>query len=107
MGGDRIEMLRSLFEELQGKGITLIVLTKGYVGAVRLLLKEEGLLDYFDTVIGFTGSHYGETEYDEDNEEAITSLEGVEKNALKGTKAEHITATLEKEDLKAREALLV
>ena len=48
-------MLRSLFRDLRAKGIVLTVITKGYVGAVRMLLQEEHLLDNFETVIGFTG----------------------------------------------------
>ena len=42
----------------------LTVITKGYVGAVKTLLREEGLLDNFDMVIGFIGGFYGESEYD-------------------------------------------
>ena len=48
-------MLRTLFRDMKAKGIVLTVITKGYVGAVRMLLQEEHLLDNFETVIGFTG----------------------------------------------------
>lgn len=100
-------MLQSFFEELRAKDILLTIITKGYVGAVKKLLLEERLLDNFDTVIGFTGHHYGETEYDELVASRVSELEGGQDDALQMSKADFIRTLLEREGLKTREAVLV
>jgi hypothetical protein len=98
-------MLRSLFADLRAKGVVLTIITKGYVGAVAKLLKEEGLLENFDIVVGFIGKFYGETEYDTSCE--ASSLEGGTENELQVTKADFVQMALQREGLSLRQAVLV
>merc|ERR1719247_3524886 len=104
-GAARVERLRSLFRDLRAKGIVLTVITKGYVGAVRMLLQEEQLLDSFETVIGFIDKYYGDSEYDKACK--VSSLEGGADNALMTSKADFIKAVLHREVLLVRQAVLV
>ena len=67
---------------------------------------EEGLLDNFDTVIGFTEKYYGEGDYDKLDHE-VSKLEGGRENALNVSKAEFVRAVLKREELKVRQAVLV
>ena len=53
-GAERVQTLRALFAELRSKGVVLTVVSQGYVCAVRKLLLVEGLLENFESVIGFT-----------------------------------------------------
>jgi hypothetical protein len=105
-GKARVEMLSSLFADLRAKGVQLTIITKGYVGAVRKLLLEEGLLDNFDRVIGFTEKFYGENDYDKLNHEP-SKLEGEPDSALQVSKAEFVWAVLQREGLHMSQAVLV
>jgi hypothetical protein len=104
-GCARVQALRALFVELRAKGIVLTVVTKGYVGAVRMLLTEEGLLDNFNTVIGFTGEHYGKNDYDASCKPS--QLEAGSECQLQRSKAEYIVKVMQQEGLKVGQAALV
>jgi len=108
-GSSRIETLRSLFADLRAQGIVLTVITKGYVGAVKKILLEDGLLDNFDRVIGMIGQEYdkeGASEYDK-LKHAPSELEGDANCALTVAKVSFIMASLKREGLTASQALLV
>merc|ERR1719506_3575441 len=102
---DGVEKLRSLFKDLKNKGVALIIITKGYVGAVNKLLHEEGLLIYVDSVIGSIGIDYGENDYDKTCK--VSDLEGNKECRLEGAKKGFIQKELERRGLTAHQAVLV
>lgn len=109
-GSKRIEMLRSLFEDMKAKGVEINIATKGYVGATRKVLQEEGLLVYMDSVVGRLGNDYkhkrpGETPFDESS--PVSELEGKPYCALEGTKAQYIERYLQRHGWAANNAILV
>lgn len=104
-GARRVEVLRSLFRDLRAEGVGLTILTKGYVGAVKKLLLQHDLLYYFDSVMGFTGKYYGDSDYDKSCE--ASKLEGDEECVLSVSKAALVRGALECEGLTARQAVLV
>jgi len=63
-GASRIAEVRSLLEDYQRAGIENIVCTKSYVGSVRRILGQVGLLSYFTKVYGNLGEAYGANDYD-------------------------------------------
>lgn len=63
-GPNRVEDIRKLLVDVQDSGAVLMVCTKGLVGAVRKILSDLGLLEFFAQVYGNIGSGYGETPYD-------------------------------------------
>lgn len=66
-GGDRrILELRELLEQLEARGVEMVICTKGLVGTAKLILRELTMLRYFREVYGNIGTYYGETQYDED-----------------------------------------
>merc|ERR1711871_53848 len=104
-GTERVEALRTLFSDLRAHGVILSVITKGYVGAVKQLLKAEDLLDNFDAVIGNIGKAYateaagGETEFDKIEREA-SPFEGNADCNLVVSKADFIKSLLKLDGLK-------
>lgn len=108
LGGDkRVKALRSLFNDLQAKGALMTIITKGCVGAVRRILFEEGLLDFFAEVYGNIGSiPYGATDYDK-TQVAESTFEGSADSAGWQTKASLVQILMARGKLKKPEAVLV
>lgn len=106
LGGlGRVQDLRALLSELRGAGVKMTIITKGYVGAVRFLLSQEGLLDFFINVFGLVANAYGEYEYDKDCQSS--PYEGTHENQLTTSKAELITKLMAQDQLSLDEAILV
>jgi FMN phosphatase YigB (HAD superfamily) len=105
-GGARIKVLRKLFADLRDQGVVMTIITKGYVGAVRTLLTEEGLIDNFDMVIGNIANSYGTNEYDLLQEER-SKLEGSADDKLKVQKNEFIWTLMQREGLAPSQVVLV
>merc|ERR1719253_381633 len=80
-------------------------MTKGYVGAVKKMLSEEGLLHHFDSIVGIIGKHYGDSDYDVKC--PMSRFEGKAESALKTSKADYIYEVLKSEKLKGLQAVLV
>eukprot|EP00929_Paragymnodinium_shiwhaense_P035199 TRINITY_DN19037_c0_g1_i1.p1 TRINITY_DN19037_c0_g1~~TRINITY_DN19037_c0_g1_i1.p1 ORF type:complete len:474 (+),score=89.88 TRINITY_DN19037_c0_g1_i1:3-1424(+) len=105
-GPERVKALRSFLTDLNGGGVKSTIITKGNVGAVRCLLDEVGLLDFFVTVFGMIGPLYGETEYDTKKTER-SIYEGSRVNALEGSKAHLILSLMKRDGLEEGAAVLV
>jgi phosphoglycolate phosphatase-like HAD superfamily hydrolase len=105
-GPTRIEALRALFADLRGQGAVLTIVTLGYVGVVKTLLTEVGLLHHFDRVIGQIGNNYGVEEYDLLGHPQ-SNLEGNPTNELRVRKAAFVEAILQREGLSPSQAVLV
>merc|ERR1719491_2703332 len=81
-GSARVEQLRKLFSNLREKGATLIIITKGFIGAVRKILSDEQLLECFEAVYGNIGpAMYGFTDYDQ-TLQVPSPLEGSEEYSM-------------------------
>eukprot|EP00811_Abedinium_folium_P022834 NODE_3228_length_2071_cov_7.442901.p1 GENE.NODE_3228_length_2071_cov_7.442901~~NODE_3228_length_2071_cov_7.442901.p1 ORF type:complete len:592 (-),score=174.38 NODE_3228_length_2071_cov_7.442901:135-1910(-) len=63
-GRDRAMHLRQQLEDLQDKGLELLVCTKGLVGAAQKCLEDVGIRHCFSAVYGNIGDVYGETAFD-------------------------------------------
>lgn len=108
-GAARVARLRTFFADLRDKGVIIIVITKGFVGAVRKILAEEHLLEHVAEVYGHIGGDmYGKTEYDEALQVACP-LEGSKKYSLStwAAKVNIIRAFMRKNGLRPAEAVLV
>ena len=105
-GPERVGQLGSFFASLKASGVRLSIITKGYVGACRYLLEQEGLLQHFDQVFGMLGQFYGESDFDRTNLEP-SSLEGSSDYELRESKASLIRSLMSRESLAVEEACLV
>jgi FMN phosphatase YigB (HAD superfamily) len=105
-GPDRMKQLREFFSELRAADVKMTIITKGNVGAVRCLLANEKLLDFFVTVFGMVGDSYGLTPYDDEHTE-VSEYEGTAENDMRSSKAMLITTLMAKEGLSPEEAVLV
>mmetsp|Transcript_20925 Transcript_20925/g.53218 ORF Transcript_20925/g.53218 Transcript_20925/m.53218 type:complete len:273 (+) Transcript_20925:52-870(+) len=105
-GPERVEDLRQFFRELRENGAILTIVTKGYVGAVRKTLHEEGLLQFFHHIYGNVGKEYGEAALDRENP-PVSEFEGTRENALTKSKAALIAGLLREARVKGEEAVLV
>ena len=101
-----MEELRGFFSDLKAAGAKLTIITKGNVGACRFLLQEEGLLGFFEKVYGMLGQIYGESEFDQENNQP-SKLEGSPDCQLPDTKANLIQALMSQAGLSTDEAALV
>ena len=105
-GPERVGQLGSFFASLKASGVRLSIITKGYVGACRYLLEQEGLLQHFEQVFGMLGQFYGESGFDRANLEP-SSLEGSSDYELRKSKASLIRSLMSRESLAVEEACLV
>jgi len=113
-GGERrLEELRSCLTALAGRGLELMICTKGLVGAVKKCLTDLRLLDFFSEVYGNVGGDaYGETAYD--RAAASSEIGAVERTLLGSqsqggwrTKAELIARLLAQRRLRPQQGVLV
>lgn len=58
-GPPRVAMLRDTLNELKDLGVRMMIVSKGNVGACRKILRDTGLLNYFERVYGNLGDLYG------------------------------------------------
>ncbi|OLP91074.1 hypothetical protein AK812_SmicGene27253 [Symbiodinium microadriaticum] len=105
-GPERVGQLGSFFASLKASGVRLSIITKGYVGACRYLLEQEGLLQHFEQVFGMLGQFYGESDFDRTNLEP-SSFEGSSDYELRKSKASLICSLMSRESLAVEEACLV
>lgn len=57
-GPDRVATLAELLKELENAGVDVVIITKGYVGAVRALLEAANLLRHFRHVYGSVATRF-------------------------------------------------
>ena len=105
-GPERVGQLGSFLASLKASGVRLSIIAKGYVGACRYLLEQEGLLQHFEQVFGMLGQFYGESDLDRANLEP-SSLEGSSDYELRESKASLIRSLMSRESLAVEEACLV
>jgi len=105
-GRRRVEELRLLFSDLRAQGATLVIITKGYTGAVRKLMAEEDLLDHFDMVYGNTGKAYGEAEFDK-LPHPSSPFEGSPESGGWSSKAEVVSDRMRASGLSGKQCVLV
>merc|ERR1712187_1092067 len=106
-GARRIAELRTLLTELRAAHVTVTVITKGLVGAVRAILDAEQLLHFFSKVYGNIGSEYGSTEYDKAKKGNESPYEGTQDCKILLTKAVVIKSIMKQAELSKDEAVLV
>mmetsp|Transcript_66605 Transcript_66605/g.139046 ORF Transcript_66605/g.139046 Transcript_66605/m.139046 type:complete len:418 (+) Transcript_66605:68-1321(+) len=113
-GGDRrINDLEHFFKALKGHGVELMICTKGLVGAVKKILTDLGLLEFFSEVYGNVGSEaYGSTAYDKASAKTQPSAQeqsflGSNMQGAWRTKADLIARLLSQRKMQPHHGLLV
>eukprot|EP01065_Artemidia_motanka_P053128 TRINITY_DN9782_c0_g1_i3.p1 TRINITY_DN9782_c0_g1~~TRINITY_DN9782_c0_g1_i3.p1 ORF type:complete len:339 (+),score=21.43 TRINITY_DN9782_c0_g1_i3:302-1318(+) len=106
MGGPaRIASLGRLLKELHSAGISMVIITKGYVGSAKQCLSDAGMLQYFDHFHGNTGETYGSDPADRSLPRH--EFEGTSAESLQTPKAEVISTYLRARGLQHNEAAFV
>lgn len=79
-GRQRIRVLHGLLEALKNQGVSVVLVTRGYIGVAKFCLSETGLVEFFERIYGNVGAAYGDkTTFDVEAETSGTSRHDLEK----------------------------
>eukprot|EP00930_Biecheleria_cincta_P038773 TRINITY_DN26643_c0_g1_i1.p1 TRINITY_DN26643_c0_g1~~TRINITY_DN26643_c0_g1_i1.p1 ORF type:complete len:973 (-),score=160.14 TRINITY_DN26643_c0_g1_i1:75-2993(-) len=78
-GRQRIGILHELLDALRAQGVSVILVTRGYIGVAKFCLTEAGLMHFFERVYGNVGAAYGDkTTFDVEAETSDRLSQGLE-----------------------------